>query len=119
MFAFTEPEFLSQIQFERHLVQRLLPHERGSHPRQFSLTRLVEPLVEHIGDDQIEQRIPHELEPLIVRYGMTAVGQRLGKQGWLLEPIAQTLLKLWRRAQGQRSGISERRRCCRRIGRGD
>ena len=46
--------------------QGLLPHQGGAHARQEMLIGLRKTLIEDLADDEPEQRIPQELQALVV-----------------------------------------------------
>ena len=79
--AATEAQVLAQPEFPGNLRQGLAAHQGRPQPRQGALIRLRIGVIEHARDRAIEDRVPQELEPLIVLRAGTAMRERRAAQG--------------------------------------
>jgi hypothetical protein len=94
-------ERLAEADPPRRLRQRLAAHDGLFPPGEHSFVGVGIAPHEPVGDEEAEERVPQELEPLpvvagprraLVRAG--AVGQRPEQEGGIGEPVAETALEV-------------------------
>src|SRR6185503_4278119 len=78
--AFPEPQVIAQAERLRDLMQGFLAYQVRAQPRQVSLGKLAEVLEELGRDHAVENAVAEELQPLVVRRAMAAVGESLREQ---------------------------------------
>jgi len=102
--AAAEAQLLAEPQLGGDLCQRTATHQRRTVAAQLALVGVGAGAVEQRGDGEIEHRVPHELEPLVVAAARAAVGQRRLEQRRIAELVLEPRLSPF--AGSQQAGLT-------------
>jgi hypothetical protein len=90
-FAFAQAQVLRQFQPLGDIRQRSLLDQIGPQARQVAFVDLGIALEQHRRDDEVQHGIPQEFQSLVVARTVTAMRQRLFKQGRITEVVLQAV----------------------------
>lgn len=74
--ARAKSQLIAKFQISRHASQRWFAHQARTQPRELTFVCLRETFVQHLGDEQVDQRVAEELQAFVVARADTAVAQR-------------------------------------------
>jgi hypothetical protein len=98
--ATAQVQSLGERLLARALGQRDAADQAGAQARHLAFVGARVQLEDQFGDDQIEQAVAEELQPLVVRLAGTAMGERLPQQARVVERVAQGDRRLNSRPRG-------------------
>ena len=78
--ARAQDQFFAQLHVPRDAGQRGFAHEFGARTRERAFVGLGPMRIEGFGDDQVDERVAEEFQPLVVDRCGAAVGERLDEQ---------------------------------------
>ena len=87
-------QIIAELQFSGDLRQGFALDQTSTEPAQLALPRCGKACVKRIGDDEIDDRVAEELQPLVVALAAAAMRQGKLQQRRIFEFIANTPAQL-------------------------